>query len=68
MMMLLLFVCLLMICIFLVVVGSVTCNNQQLYMKKPSKVQNVWRIYGSMLEIWMLLEALDERGVRISTL
>ena len=43
---------------------TVTKNNVQLYEAKPSNTQHIWRIYGSMLEIWMLMEALDERGVR----
>jgi len=44
--------------------GTATRINSQLYATKPSNVQHTWRIYGSMLEIWMLVEALDERGVR----
>ena len=43
---------------------TATRNNSQLYASKPSNIQHTWRIYGSMLEIWMLVEALDERGVR----
>lgn len=44
--------------------GTVSRNNAQLYSSKPSDSQHMWRIYGSMLEIWMLVEALDERGIR----
>jgi hypothetical protein len=43
---------------------TATRSNRHLYASKPSRAQHTWRIYGSMLEIWMLVEALDERGVR----
>lgn len=44
--------------------ATVTRSNTQLYASKPSNVHHTWRIYGSMMEIWMLVESLDERGIR----
>jgi len=32
--------------------------------KKPSLKKCSWRMYGSMSEIWALIDALDERGIR----
>lgn len=35
-----------------------------LYTSRPSGVSSTWRIYASMWELWALVDALDDRGIR----